>query len=299
MAKETALSIGKRLKISKAQKNMLGAILAASMTLGVCLVFAIYLVKYITFNTKVVEEKDKAIEGYSKTIENLGVCLRPKGGVYSSTELNYCKPNGIKADEVEDSLRYALLVRMAQNEDLESVGRDTVETCKDETTGNKITYEEWNTKIKDAENNAELREYYTKMLGMCSALRVIPDALPAYKNELALMASLDEIFEQSNWKPESLSPGEVVETEIEGLGAIEVNLTVEANGDTTQKVLSNIEKSIRDFEINSATITWSGAQLDLSARATAYFTEQQGLVEGTKTVKGDGKVTTSGTEVVE
>ena len=36
--KESALSIGKRLKISKAQQNMLGAVLAASMILGVCLV---------------------------------------------------------------------------------------------------------------------------------------------------------------------------------------------------------------------------------------------------------------------
>ncbi len=296
--KESALSIGKRLKISKAQQNMLGAVLAASMILGVCLVLAIYLIKYINFNVKVVEEKEKAVQGYSDLIKELGVCSSPSGRVYSGAELSRCAPNSVSLTEVKGTFRQRILEEMAQNTDLESVGRDTVESCYDNESGEgserkKYSYEYWNLLIENTEDNDELREYYTKMLGMCSALRVIPDALPAFSNDLALMASLDKVFEESGWKPESLSPGDITTTDIEGVGAIEINLMVEANGDITQKVLANIEKSIRDFEINSATITWNGSQLNLSARATAYYTERQGLVEETETVKGDLKTTTT------
>ena len=79
MAKE--VSITKRLKISKAQQNMLGAVLVSSMILGVCLVLAFYLVKYIGFNATVIGEKDAAVTGYSETIRKLGVCDKPNGKI--------------------------------------------------------------------------------------------------------------------------------------------------------------------------------------------------------------------------
>ena len=76
------------------------------------------------------------------------------------------------------------------------------------------------------------------------------------------------------------------------MGAIELTLSVEANGEITLNALNNIEKSVRDFEINSATIEWIGdQQLNLDARATAFYTEVQGLNELTETVKGDGTIT--------
>ena len=80
-----------------------------------------------------------------------------------------------------------------------------------------------------------------------------------------------------------------------GLGAIEVNLSVNSDGSVTQTVLSNIEKSIREFSINTATIEWTGDdQLKLEASATAYYTEEVELDEQTTTIKnvnGDWKVT--------
>ncbi|MBQ3429845.1 hypothetical protein IJG21_00235 [Candidatus Saccharibacteria bacterium] len=291
MAQE--ISISKRLKISKAQQNMLGAVLAASMILGICMVLAIYFIKYIKFNATIIGEKDKAIEGYSNMIRDVGVCERPTGKIYSERDLKTCHPNETDVNKVSGSLRSQILIDMAKNEDLESVGRDTAGVCYNKTTGEKYTYEFWNDKLANAPDE-DLREYYTKLFGMCSALRAVPDALPANKNELALMASLDKIFEISSWTPTSLSPGGEVETNIPGLGAIEVNLTVEADGNTTQNVLSNIEKSIRDFEINTATIEWTGGQLNLSAKATAFYTQEVGLEEYTETVKGDGTITKNG-----
>ena len=289
MAKE--VSITKRLKISKAQQNMLGAVLVSSMILGVCLVLAFYLVEYIGFNATVIGEKDAAVTGYSETIRKLGVCDKPNGKIYSDTELQHCNPNKVKAEDVADSLRYDVLVNMAQNESLESVARESVGECYNSITGEKYDYEYWNKKYNRAKTE-DSRKYYIQIIGLCSALRAIPDALPASKNELALMASLDKIFEISKWTPEALSPGGDTESKIEGLGAIELTLSVEANGEITLNALNNIEKSVRDFEINSATIEWIGdQQLNLDARATAFYTEVQGLNELTETVKGDGTIT--------
>jgi len=297
MAKK--IDISKKLKISKAQQNMLGAVLASGMILGVCVVLAIYFVKYIKFNAIVIGEKDKSIDSYTKMISSVGACPKPRGKNYSESELLSCQPNNIKLsdDSVKGSLRSQILVDMAQNESLESVGRDTLSICYDEskTPREKYSYDFWYNKMYNAPSE-ELRQYYLNLFGICSALRAVPDALPAAKNELALMASLDKIFEISNWTPTSLAPGDQAQSTVDGLGAIQVNLVVDADtgNNTTQTVLSNIEKSIRDFEINTASIEWIGTgQITLTARATSYFTEEVGLKEYTKSVKGDGKITTT------
>ena len=79
MARDKA--IGKRLKISKAQQVMLGTVAGAALILGVCLVFSVYFLKYIKFNSKVISEKDQAIKGYSTAIKNIGVCKSPSSRI--------------------------------------------------------------------------------------------------------------------------------------------------------------------------------------------------------------------------
>ena len=95
MAKE--LQIGKRMKISEAQRNMFGAVVGASIALGMSLVLSVYFLKMIRFNAKVIAEKDDAIEGYSEAIRVIGVCKEPRGKVYSDNELSStsCTPNDI------------------------------------------------------------------------------------------------------------------------------------------------------------------------------------------------------------
>ncbi len=53
----------KRVKISKAQQITMLEVLAASLILGTCLVVAIFLIKYIKFNTKIIAAKNEAISG--------------------------------------------------------------------------------------------------------------------------------------------------------------------------------------------------------------------------------------------
>ena len=249
------IAITKRLKISRAQQETFIAVLIASLVVGVGAVLSIYFIKYIAFNSKVIDAKNDAITAYETTLKNV------------------------------KSLRNNVLDNMASNEDLEAVARDSLTDCYDQISGEKITYSEWNEQYEKAETQ-EAKDYYFGMLKICSALRVIPDALPAQKNDEALLASLNQIFIISKWNPESLSPnGTITESKIDGLGVIPVSLSVETDSNTTLKVLNNIERSIREFDIATATIEWSGSdRLSLKAQAAAYYTQESGVKETTKTV---------------
>ena len=137
------------------------------------------------------------------------------------------------------------------------------------------------------------RQAAIQSIKTCSALRIIPDALPSFKNEEALLASLNRIFNLSGWSPESLSPSGDASSEDEesaiaaGLNPIELNLSIEADTGTTMNVLGNIERSIREFDINQATIEWSGDNsLTLKGRGTAYYVDESTVNESSTTITG-------------
>lgn len=284
MAREVA--VGKRIRISKMQKQMLLAVLAASLVMGISGVLMIFFIKNIGFNGKVIGAKDEAITNYEKTIKNVGLCVdQNRDGRYSEEELKKCDPKTVKIEEVPDSLRYNVLSSMTNNKDLESVGRESLKECYNDK-GEKLNYE----KAYQNAGNDEVRMYQLYLTKMCSALRVIPDALPAQENAEALMSSLNQIFIISGWEPESLSPsGSASSSKIPGLGVIPVSLGVEANNEKTMRVLNNIENSIRSFDINSATISWSGKRLELRAQAAAYYTTPVEVSETVKTIYASDK----------
>lgn len=122
-----------------------------------------------------------------------------------------------------------------------------------------------------------------------TALQVIPDALPAYKNEEALLASLNKIFQVSDWEPENIQPtGEESEYGIDGMRSIGVSMAIETDAATVMRVLDNINRSIREFDINQAKIEWSGSDsLSFRAQATAYYTDPSALVEKNTTMRRD------------
>ncbi len=285
MAQE--LAIGKRLKISKAQQNMLVAILGASVVLGVGVVFSIWLIKYISFNAKVITAKDQAIAEYSEVIKITGACPAPTAanGIYSGTELDSCDPNDTTSIS-QDTLRYKLLVEMARNKDLDSVVRESASGCYDED-GKKMSYDYIYEQYEKSQNEEE-SSYWLNTLSICSALRVIPDALPSDSNVVALLASLNQIFILSGWDPESLSPGKNNDISeallIDGLSNIPVSLSLKTTSRMTLNVLDKIEHSIREFAISKATVKWdSDATLELDADATAYYIEPESLyIEETK-----------------
>jgi hypothetical protein len=289
MAKEIAIL--KRAKISQAQQYMLLAVLGASIFLGIAISLVVYFVNKISFNANVIAEEEKAIVAYSDSIENIGICTSPKGPIYTDEELNKCNPDSIDVSSVPGTLRSNILERMAANEALSSVPKENTSECINPTTNKNYTYEE----LQDFYNNAETSEQLmaaSNLIQSCSALRVIPDALPAFKNEEALLASLNKIFIVSGWEPDSLSPTSTSTAAKFGtnLNTLSVRLSVEANSATTLTVLNNIERSIREFNIERATIEWgSDDTLILQAQATAYYMTPSQLDETVKTIKPGGQ----------
>lgn len=274
-------AISKRIKISKTQQQTLLIVLVAAVVLGICGVLIVYFGKYIGFNSKVIEAKDQAISDYEKTITNVGLCRDTnKDGKFSDEEIRKCNPDTLDSSTMPGSLRYNVMMNMANNTDLESVARESQKDCFD-ANGDKI---DWQKKFDETENDEE-KSRYMSMLKMCSALRVIPDALPAQANEEALMSSLNQIFNISAWDPEALSPSGNVVSGTEGLSTIPVSLSVEADSAKTMTVLNNIERSIRTFDLQTATVSWSGQNyLALQSQGVAYYTEDADVVESNKTV---------------
>ncbi|MBQ1528147.1 hypothetical protein IIZ77_00680 [Candidatus Saccharibacteria bacterium] len=287
MAKSVAIS--KRLKIDKAKQNMLLAVAGAAFILGISLVFAVYFLRYIRFNSKVISEKDEAIRSYSSAISDIGICRKPSGGVYNSAELSSCKPDDVDLNSIPNTLRYNVIMNVSQNEALESVGRTGLPICYDSSTGKKLSFESLLERYRYATTETA-RENYLNMIGMCSALRVIPDALPSTANALALGASLNKIFQISSYEPEGITPGEAGESDLPGIGAIGVSLQVESDAETTMRVIDNLEKSIREISIHTARIEQGANSLNLDASATAYYTEPATLSENIETVFGNGRV---------
>ena len=286
MAQEIA--IGKRLKISKAQQNMLLAVAGASIVLGVGIVFSIWLIKYIFFNMKVIDAKDVAISEYNEVIKVTGACKAPaaSNGLYSDAEIENCDPNNGPSNEA-GTLRYKLLVEMANNNNLESVARDGVSRCYND--GEKMSYDYIYEQYEKAESD-EMKDWWLDTIKSCSALRVIPDALPSGENPEALLASLNQLFNLSGWEPETLSRGQSddvgEELIIEGLNSIPVSLSLKTDSRTILKVLGKIELSIREFAVNSATIKWDSENtLELDADAMGYYMDPISIEETTKEVR--------------
>ena len=292
MAREVA--IGKRAKISKAQQYTLLAVLGAGIFLGAAISLVKYFTEQISFNARVISEEDKSIVAYSNAIKSIGVCKKPAGDTYTDEELKKCDPNAISVSDVPGTLRANVLETMAANRALGSVPKEDATNCINATTGKAYTYDEMEGIYNEASNagNSDGLVAASNLIQNCSALRVIPDALPAFKNEEALLSSLNKIFILSNWEPESLSPtgSSSAASFGTGLNTFSVRLSVEADAATTRDVLSNIERSIREFNIERATIEWGGDNsLVLQAQATAYYMTPAKLAESTKTVKVGGE----------
>ena len=295
MAKEVAIS--KRAKISQAQQYMLLSVLGAALFLGAAIALVMYFTRQISFNAGVIAEEDKTIVSYSDTIEGIGICKKPNGAVYTDEELDKCTPDSVEVSAVPETLRSNILENMAANEALNSVPKENTSECINPSTNKNFTYSEM-MKLYDSaikEKNAEQIKTVSGLIRTCSALRVIPDALPAFKNEEALLSSLNRIFQISGWEPESLSP--TGSSSIAPIGnnlyAFSVRLSVEADSDVTINFLNNIERSIREFNIERATIEINtNNTLVLQAQATAYYLvpPEIELLETKKIIKsGDNK----------
>ena len=296
MAKEVAIE--KRAKISQAQQYVLLAVLGASIFLGVAIALIFFFVKQISFNSNVIAEEEKSIVAYSDAIRDIGVCTKPKGAVYSDEELKNCSPDSIDVDSIPGTLRANIINNLAANTALNSVPKESSSGCINPYTGKKYSYEELEKNYDSAYEELEKKPdnpdaldavvKASELIQSCSALRIIPDAIPAFKNEEALLSSLNKIFLITGIEPETLSPtGAAGESNYgKGLESISVRLSVESETPTTVGFLENVERSIREFNIERATIEWAqGGKLVLQAQASAFYMAPSELVETTETIK--------------
>lgn len=293
-----AKAVGKRFRISKLQQQMMLAVLGASLVLGVSIVFSIHLIKHMRFNAKVISSRDEAIENYGLAIKNVGICKDKDGdGKISDKELKDCNPQVIDVTSIPGTLRYNVMVNMAKNTDLESVGRNSQKQCYDDN-HKRIDF----TAAYSKSTTDDERSYNLKMMKMCSALRAIPDALPAQKNDEALLASLNQIFLLSGFEPEQLAPGtNYKQSKVIGVSTIPIALTVKRSEAETMSIISNIERSIRAFSIGSAQIKWGSnasdgsSKLDLLAQGVAYYSAETNVQEKMEVVRAkDDKKKKSG-----
>lgn len=279
---------GKRTRINKMQQQMLLAVLGASLALGISFVVSIYFVKHMNFNGEVMKARDVSIGNYYQAIKNVGICKDDnKDGKFTDKELEKCDPQAIDVTTIPGTLRHNVMVKMANNTDLESVARESQKQCFDD----KNKRIDFTVAYAKAKNDDE-RSYNLKMMKMCSALRVIPDALPAQKNDEALLASLNQIFLLSGFEPEQLSPGtNYKQSKVSGVSTIPVSLTVKRNEGETMSIISNIERSIRAFGIDSAQIKWGSSStsgntnLELLAQGTAFYSAETTVQEKFETVQ--------------
>ena len=298
MAKEVAVS--KRIKISSAEQQILIAVFIAALFLGAGLCLSLRFSKQISYNAKVLGAEGDAIKNYSEVIKNTGICTAPRGDTYTDEELNNCNPDDIEVAEIPGTLRAEILDSVAANAALNSVPKDDDTSCMNPSTQKPYTYKEL-TKIYNEATGAQALKSASQLIQNCSALRIIPDALPSFRNEEAMLASLNKVFYLSNWVPNSLSPGsEEPESSVDGLYALGIDLEIEADAAITKSFLANAERSIREFHIRNANIEWSeGGGLNFSAQATAYYMDETTLNEVTTTVSVDGSTTDTANNSIE
>ena len=131
-------------------------------------------------------------------------------------------------------------------------------------------------------------EVYTDIQSIrtCSALRVIPDALPATLNPEALLASLNKIFLLTGTNPESLSPSDNSGlSALTNISTIPVTLSISGDSSLTRSLLDNVEKSIRTFEMGTVTIEWRGeTSILLRGQANAFYSSEVTIEPQTKTI---------------
>lgn len=283
MAKEIA--IGKRAKITEAQQYMLLAVLGASIFLGAGISLTSHFIQKIAFNSEVIAAEEQSVAAYSDTIKAIGICESPRGSIYSDTELESCDPASVELSQIPGTLRANILENLAANEALNSVPKENDSGCLN-ADGEAYTYKELNQMYNDA-TGTEALEAASALIKKCSALRIIPDALPSFQNEEALLSSLNKLFILSNAEPESFTPtdsgslSEEIETTV---NILPLSFSLDkTNAATVTTLLHNIERSIREFDIRSAHLEWDD-NLNFQAEATAYYIDEASVVETTKTI---------------
>lgn len=284
MAKEVAVE--KRAKISTAQQYMLLSVMGASLILGAAISLTLHFVNKIAFNAEVIAAEEQSIVAYSDLIKDAGICKSPNGKIYSDQEIKTCDPSTVETSQVPGTLRQIVLEDVASNEALNSVPKEDNGTCRNEE-GKKYTYKELQEKLNNANNSVDLTKA-SQLIKTCSALRIIPDALPIGKNDEAFLSSVDMISRLSHWEPEGLAPTSSATPNASNPNLMETSMGLEIKGNA-MSVVRNLERSIRNFDITSTRFLWASGGLELQISTKSYYMNPSTFSESTKTIDPEEK----------
>ncbi|MCQ2570944.1 MAG: hypothetical protein MJ154_01705 [Candidatus Saccharibacteria bacterium] len=265
--KGKGVAFAKWAKIDSAQQKMFLAVCGTSILLGITIVSIVYFAKVITFNGTLISEKDKIIKDYTSI------------------------QNSLKniSEEVND---------LSNNENLEAVARTRAADC--------AKYLDQFTNSSDEEESNDTEEAIVdeiELARVCSALRVIPDAIPSKENVEATLASLNQLLLWSDGtiKIDGISgndadevgfkddAGNVVTTSLKPIGA---SLSLDDTSNKVRSALDTIENSIRNYDIASASISFSGDSttsetIEFHATFRAYYSDTINIEKKSKKVCAD------------
>ena len=261
---------GKRLKITKAQRTMFVTVCLASIAVGVTFVLAIYFAKIISFQGKLLTQKGYVVDALKQDQQNLSTL----------------------AGQISE---------LTKNENLESVARTRTVTDCSGFYGIDMSLEG----VKTEEELEKVRR--------CSSLRVIPDAMPATSETVSLddvdtttRVQLDLIMDKAgvdlsadsdsavsveatgySGSTESSTSGSILEP----YSMLEASVNIEGDLSKMKNFLSTIDKTIRNFDLQSATIEIpeDGSNFTFAGNYYAYYTNPVDLQIQKRTICADAK----------
>lgn len=263
-------SVLKRLKITKAQRTMFVAVCLASIALGVTFVLVVYFAKVISFQGKLLTQKGYVVDA-------------------------------LKQDQTNLSQLAGQISSLTKNENLESVARTRTVTDCSGYYGIDMSLEG----VKTEEEVEKVRR--------CSSLRVIPDAMPATSGTVSLddvdtttRIQLDLIMDRAgvDLSADSDSAVSVEETGYSGSSTstsgsilepysmLEVNVNIDGDLSKMKTFLSTIDKTIRNFDLQNATIeipSGDTSNFTFSGSYYAYYTNPVDLQIQKRTICADEK----------
>jgi hypothetical protein len=217
------------------------------------------MIRVIAFNSTLISEKDKIIKDFSSV------------------------QNSLKSisNDVND---------LTTNEKLEVVARTRSADCLN-----------ISTKTMEQIGIDEL-----ELARTCSALRIIPDALPSSLNEEATMASFNQlmVWADPSIEIESIGSADTTVPAFSGsdsttsssnsnssssettgskggvLNGIGISTTIKGQTENVYNILDTIEKSVRNYDIVSASITFTGGGKDDSGNTVESGIELNGVFRG-------------------
>ncbi len=256
-----AAAIGKRAKISKAQRNMFIAISLASIVFGITLVGVVYLARVIKFNKAVMDEKKVALEQIKSVQENL---------------------NNLSND----------VEALSENEYLEAVARQRSKLC----TENDFEYSL--AEIQKARICSSLRVIPDSMPSSLNeeAAAASLNQLLYWSNggtgvnvEFIGLSNAAKIPERLKTAFASGNSGNAFgELTVNPIG---INFSLSDSSARIMNSLDMIERSIRPFDVSSFQISWSddNGTIDLTASYVGYYTNKKSISINNKVLCADGE----------